>query len=265
MTSFITYSGWLLSALGIGLSIVLYRRGRLVKRLELRQLVSACIEFPGNVEPYHIVFNGNKISDTITRIQFSLRNTGNTGIERGDLRGDATIDVEITNGEILGAYIGTGTSNEVPKDALKLRQDRSSIVLDWDYIDPSDNFPIVMYCSGKYKGAKLRGKFKSRLIAKTAIGPKRTKFRLILYPTILVFMPVIVFEYYYAMKESPIYSRISGALTEQGSLILCAVISFLFFYLTLTVLYFWVKIASRATSLLRRAIENPAETNKLST
>lgn len=109
LNQFILYSGWLIGVLGLGLTLILYRRSRLVKRLELRQLSTSTIKFPADPQDHQILFDGKSVGQSITCIQCSLRNTGNTGLDKSDLRmGDASIEIETNSGEIVGAFIESG-------------------------------------------------------------------------------------------------------------------------------------------------------------
>jgi len=168
MSNFVTYSGWAFSLLSIILSIFLYSRAKLIKRLELRQLKVSTISFPTNAQDYALVLKGKTIGDKLTRIELSLRNRGNTGIEKSDVRTEPTIEVEIENGELLSAYLAAN-GGEKPAGKIDLTQSGNNIRISLEYIDPKENHEIVLYTSGTYKSSKLKGHFKSGVAIRNCV------------------------------------------------------------------------------------------------
>lgn len=202
MDSFIQYSGWLFSVLSIALSIVLYRRARAIKRLELHQKAVNSVIFPTNLDAYKVQLNGKDAGGRLTQTHFVLRNRGNTGIEKTDARGPVKIDFELTDGEILGAYVGGGGNADKPPSRLNLLQTGASIILDWDYIDPKDEFQVIAYTSGTFRSAKLRGHFKSGvLVSNTAASSTQAAAGVavllgvfVVYPTIAAYISAELFQ-----------------------------------------------------------------------
>jgi hypothetical protein len=253
-------SGWLATIFSIGLSIYLYRRSRLLKRIDLIPESIDEIGFPQNVEAMQISFNGASIGTALTRAQFTLKNSGNTGVEKTDIRDSASIDVEISNGRILGAYIGAGVANEVPKNALSMTYEESKVILDCNYIDPGDSFPIVIYSTGKFKGAKLRGKFKAGVVVKTKIKPKvKLYVRIIMWPTLLLILPLMGSQVGYGLYLTRELENIDNNLSNGEMLIFYNFVGMVAFWIGLVAFYFWVKYALKSRKLLAEAQERIAK------
>ncbi|HEX4182371.1 MAG TPA: hypothetical protein VHY34_03855 [Caulobacteraceae bacterium] len=190
MNNFITYSGWLISLVSIFVSLLLYYRGKAQKRLELRQVSVSSIGFPTNSDEYKIQLLGKNVGHTLTRAHFKLRNRGNAGIEKSDIRTDAKVEFDVSEGELLGAYIAARGSEE-PPSTIKIEASGNSIVMTWDYIDPKEEFQIVAYFSGAYKGAKLKGHFKNGMaIANTILGSPNQLVSLVIFISIFILYPV---------------------------------------------------------------------------
>ena len=181
----------IITLIGFPFSVWAFFKTRLVKRLQLKVMSVHPIIFPTDLPGLTGKLGEINVGERLTLVSLRLLNKGNTGVGKDDARGDVVIDFDIANGSVIGAY--TSTSKDQPHTGSKISIVSPHIRFEWEYIDPKDRLTINAYTTGEFKGAKLKGPFKTGVVVENVIHKqKTTAWQHIAIITLIVIYPAIV-------------------------------------------------------------------------